>query len=273
MAIFIDNQGNGPRDGDARPADRARACPASRMHAFCAARAGSSTISTRRASFTAMCCARRMPMPRSRGIDTACGARAAGGARGLHRRRSDGGRDRAAALHRPGGDGRADDRAAALCAGARTGAACRRSGGLRRRRHARASRATPPSWSRSITGLLPAVVDAPAALAPGAPRLWDEAPGNLSYRFERGDKAAVAAAIAAGGACRRDRAGQQPPRRRADRAARGDRQLRRGRRQLRPAADRAGRAQHPQPARRVRVPAAARAHPASARPMSAAGSA
>ena len=44
--------------------------------------------------------------------------------------------------------------------------------------------------------VLPAVVDAPAALAPGAPQLWDEAPGNLSYRFERGDKAAVAAAIA-----------------------------------------------------------------------------
>jgi aerobic carbon-monoxide dehydrogenase large subunit len=44
--------------------------------------------------------------------------------------------------------------------------------------------------------VLPAVVDAPAALAPGAPRLWDEAPGNLSYRFERGDKAAVAVAIA-----------------------------------------------------------------------------
>ncbi len=44
--------------------------------------------------------------------------------------------------------------------------------------------------------VLPAVVDAPAALAPGAPQLWDEAPGNFSYRFERGDKAAVAAAIA-----------------------------------------------------------------------------
>jgi aerobic carbon-monoxide dehydrogenase large subunit len=43
---------------------------------------------------------------------------------------------------------------------------------------------------------LPAVVDAAAALAAGAPRLWDEAPGNLSYRFERGDKAAVTAAFA-----------------------------------------------------------------------------
>ncbi len=44
---------------------------------------------------------------------------------------------------------------------------------------------------------LPSVVDAVAALASGAPLLWDEAPGNLSYRFERGDKAAVEAAFAA----------------------------------------------------------------------------
>src|SRR5436190_17655142 len=43
---------------------------------------------------------------------------------------------------------------------------------------------------------LPAVVDAAAAFAAGAPLLWDEAPGNLSYRFERGDKAAVGAAFA-----------------------------------------------------------------------------
>ncbi|TMK36639.1 MAG: xanthine dehydrogenase family protein molybdopterin-binding subunit, partial [Alphaproteobacteria bacterium] len=43
---------------------------------------------------------------------------------------------------------------------------------------------------------MPAVVDAAAALAAGAPLLWDEAPGNLSYRFERGDKAAVGAAFA-----------------------------------------------------------------------------
>ncbi len=43
---------------------------------------------------------------------------------------------------------------------------------------------------------LPAVVDAKEALAAEAPLLWDEAPGNLSYRFERGDKAAVDAAVA-----------------------------------------------------------------------------
>jgi carbon-monoxide dehydrogenase large subunit len=43
---------------------------------------------------------------------------------------------------------------------------------------------------------LPAVVDATAALGASAPLLWDEAPGNLSYRFERGDKRAVEAALA-----------------------------------------------------------------------------
>jgi aerobic carbon-monoxide dehydrogenase large subunit len=43
---------------------------------------------------------------------------------------------------------------------------------------------------------LPAVADATAALAAAAPLLWAEAPGNLSYRFERGDKAAVDLAFA-----------------------------------------------------------------------------
>jgi aerobic carbon-monoxide dehydrogenase large subunit len=44
---------------------------------------------------------------------------------------------------------------------------------------------------------LDAVVDAPAALSPGAPLIWDEAPGNLCYRFQRGDRAATEAAFAA----------------------------------------------------------------------------
>src|SRR5262249_52713967 len=43
---------------------------------------------------------------------------------------------------------------------------------------------------------LPAVVDAREALAAQAPLQWDEAPGNLSYRFERGDKPTVDAAFA-----------------------------------------------------------------------------
>jgi carbon-monoxide dehydrogenase large subunit len=43
---------------------------------------------------------------------------------------------------------------------------------------------------------LPAIVDPMAALQAGAPLLWDQAPANLSYRFQKGDAAAVRAAIA-----------------------------------------------------------------------------
>jgi carbon-monoxide dehydrogenase large subunit len=43
---------------------------------------------------------------------------------------------------------------------------------------------------------LPAVTDAAAALAPDAPLLWEEAPGNLAFRFQKGDRAAVEAAFA-----------------------------------------------------------------------------
>ncbi len=42
---------------------------------------------------------------------------------------------------------------------------------------------------------LPAAVDGRAALVPGAPRVWDQAPGNQAFRFERGDRAAVEAAF------------------------------------------------------------------------------
>ncbi len=99
-----------------------------------------------------------------------------------------------------------------------------------------------------------------AALAPGAPLLWDEAPGNLSYRFERGDKAAVEAAFAAAAhtveiALVNNRLVVVP-----DRAARRDRQLRRRLGRIRPAADRAGRPLDPQPARECRLSRAARAH-------------
>jgi len=44
--------------------------------------------------------------------------------------------------------------------------------------------------------ILPSVVDGPAALAPGAPLLWDQVPGNESFRFRKGDPDAVAAAFA-----------------------------------------------------------------------------
>ncbi len=43
---------------------------------------------------------------------------------------------------------------------------------------------------------LPCVVEAVAALAPGAPLLWDDVPGNLAFRFHKGDQGAVAAALA-----------------------------------------------------------------------------
>jgi len=44
---------------------------------------------------------------------------------------------------------------------------------------------------------LPSVTDAAAALQPAAPLLWTQAAGNLSYRFQKGDAAAVAAAMQA----------------------------------------------------------------------------
>jgi aerobic carbon-monoxide dehydrogenase large subunit len=42
---------------------------------------------------------------------------------------------------------------------------------------------------------LPAVIDGRAALKAGAPVLWNEAPGNLVYRVQRGDHEATAAAM------------------------------------------------------------------------------
>jgi carbon-monoxide dehydrogenase large subunit len=43
---------------------------------------------------------------------------------------------------------------------------------------------------------LPAVADAGEAVAEGAPQLWEQAPGNVSYVFRKGDRAAVEAAFA-----------------------------------------------------------------------------
>ena len=77
-------------------------------------------------------------------------------------------------------------------------------------------------------GALPAVTDALEALADGAPALWPEAPGNLALDNAFGDRAAVEAALGA----RTPRGGTDHPRpahrQRLHRAARGDRQLRRG---------------------------------------------
>lgn len=44
---------------------------------------------------------------------------------------------------------------------------------------------------------LPCVTEAADALRPGAPQLWPEAPGNLAFRFQKGDPAATEAALAA----------------------------------------------------------------------------
>ena len=44
---------------------------------------------------------------------------------------------------------------------------------------------------------LPCVTEAQDALLPGAAQLWDDVPGNLSFRFERGDRVAVQAAFTA----------------------------------------------------------------------------
>jgi aerobic carbon-monoxide dehydrogenase large subunit len=45
-------------------------------------------------------------------------------------------------------------------------------------------------------GALPSVTSTSAAAAPGAPRVWDENPDNISHTLERGDKAATDAAFA-----------------------------------------------------------------------------
>ena len=52
-----------------------------------------------------------------------------------------------------------------------------------------------PNWLLWI-GPLPSVVDGPAALLAGAAQLWEQAPGNLSYRFQKGGADAVRGAIA-----------------------------------------------------------------------------
>src|ERR1051326_4825212 len=44
--------------------------------------------------------------------------------------------------------------------------------------------------------LLPAAITAEAALAPGAPPVWPDNPGNEAFTFEAGDRAAVEAALA-----------------------------------------------------------------------------
>ena len=127
-------------------------------------------------------------------IDTAAAQRNPGVLGRIHCGRSC--RSRAIALHRAGREPGTDDRAAAFRAGdanARAMLVIRWHLWLRRRRAAArdAAELVAVDWQ-----ILPSVVDAPAALKPGAAQLWDQAPGNLSYRFQKGDQAAVHAAIA-----------------------------------------------------------------------------
>ena len=104
---------------------------------------------------------------------------------------------------------------------------------------------------------LPCVVDAAAALQPGAPPLWDT--GNESYRFQRGDQAAVQAAFAAAAHVVEidvvnNRLIIAPM---ETRAAIGRWQ----RRDVRPVRLRRQRPRHPRPTRRQRLPLPARHHP------------
>src|SRR5690606_38761837 len=45
--------------------------------------------------------------------------------------------------------------------------------------------------------VLPAAVDLTQAARPDAPKVWDQFDSNLSFRFEKGDRAATDAAFAA----------------------------------------------------------------------------
>ena len=66
---------------------------------------------------------------------------------------------------------------------------------------------------------LPAVAHAADAIEPGAPQLWDVAPGNLCLDVEVGDEAATAAAFARSHACRAARHLDPAGYRRADGAS------------------------------------------------------
>ena len=65
---------------------------------------------------------------------------------------------------------------------------------------------------------LPAVVDGMAALAAGAPAIWEEAPGNLAFQPHQGRCRGRGAGDEASRARRRRRGDEQPCRRRAHRA-------------------------------------------------------
>ena len=67
---------------------------------------------------------------------------------------------------------------------------------------------------------LPAVITADAALAPGAPAVWAENPGNEAFFHEIGNKEAVDAAFASADRIVRDEIRHQPSHGQLDGAAR-----------------------------------------------------
>ena len=147
----------------------------------------------------------------------------------------------------------------ALAAGPR--APCRRSGGLHRGRQ-RGDRARS---GRAGRGRLPAAARRRRRQGGARRRRTRDLGGGAGQSrlpSPQGRRRGRGAGDEAGGARRRDRGDEQPRRRGAHRAARRHRPLRRGDADDGTRIDRAGAARHPPPARRVRLQAAARAHPA-----------
>ena len=99
---------------------------------------------------------------------------------------------------------------------------------------------------------LPAVTDVFEALAPGAPAIWPQAPGNLALDNAFGDRAAVDAAHGQGPSGGRADHPLPAHRQRLHGAALGDRRLRCGGEEIHPDVRLPGRASHP----RIRSPSA-----------------
>ena len=104
---------------------------------------------------------------------------------------------------------------------------------------------------------LPAVITAAAALAPGAPAVWDDNPGNEAFFHEVGNKEAVDAAFARADRVVRDEIRHQPGHRQHDGAARLPRRIRPRPGPLHDPLHGAVGARHPRRARRPDLQAAA----------------
>ena len=237
-------------------------------------RAATPTTSSCPACCTASCCAARTPRRGSARIDTAAAASLAGvkaiytaadlkadGIGGAALRRA-GAEPR---RHRPGD-------AAASGAGGRHGAPCRRSGGVRRRRHRQGRRATPRKRIEVDYDILPSVTDHGEGDGPG--RAAGLAGRRAQHRVRLGDRrqGGDRGAVRQGRACHQADGGEQPHRRLVDGSARRDRRLRCGDRPLDAVCQHPGRLAGEEPDRR-RCSTPIRRSSASSRPMSAAASA